>query len=189
MTFNITVPNAAQSPGDFPPQNNANFKRLQKIINAEHNFTNTEADSEGIHKQCTFINRGLPTALPAGNGILYAKADATGTSQLNWYNGSTNQQLTPGVLVVSSSASVNASAEEFIFKDPGYNYVAKVFVLSSPLKTNGTNAILFGSTGNTVPTALAGFIPIFYSAKDLKIKNNDTTTQTIYWTLEVIRLQ
>ncbi len=89
MTFSITVPNAGQSPGFFPAQNNTNFSRLKDIINNEHNFLDTastapEIAAQGIHKQVTLINKSATVAaLPAGNGILYSMNDAAlSTSQL-----------------------------------------------------------------------------------------------------------
>ena len=95
MTFSIVVPNASQSPGLFPAQNNTNFLRLKDIINNDHNFTDSTSLSQGIHKRVTLINQDTPVGLPAGNGILYAKADSGGASQLNWYNGAANYVLTP----------------------------------------------------------------------------------------------
>jgi hypothetical protein len=87
-TYNIVVPNQGQSPGFFPQQNNDNFQRLRDIINNEHNFLNTAASpgevaAQGIHKQVTLINKtSTVSTLPAGNGILYSKADTAGASQL-----------------------------------------------------------------------------------------------------------
>jgi hypothetical protein len=68
---------------------------LKDIINNDHNFTDSSSLSQGIHKRVTLINQDTPVGLPAGNGILYAKADSGGASQLNWYNGAANYILTP----------------------------------------------------------------------------------------------
>jgi len=84
MTFNIVVPASAESPGVFPAQNNTNFDRLRANINNDHNFQNTNAADQGIHRQCTMINRATPVGpLAAGNGILYSKNDVNGNAQLN----------------------------------------------------------------------------------------------------------
>src|SRR6516225_3709628 len=98
MTFSIIVPNATQSPGLFPAQNNTNFQRLKDIINNDHNFTDSTSLGQGIHKQCTMINRDTPVGLPAGNGILYSQADGVGASQLHWYNGASDVTLTPPIV-------------------------------------------------------------------------------------------
>lgn len=95
MTFNVTVPNAAQSPGIFPAQNNTNFQRIKDIVNADHNFVDTAATNQGAHKQVSLINRADPVALTGGtNGVLYSK-DVNGVPQFFFYNGVTVQQITP----------------------------------------------------------------------------------------------
>lgn len=93
MTFNTNVPNAGQSPGLFPPQNNTNFDRLKVIINNDHVFNDTSPlptlDTDGRHRQVTLISRSDPGGfLPAGtNGIIYSKLGASGSSSPWWFNG------------------------------------------------------------------------------------------------------
>ena len=100
MTYNPSVPNAAQSPGLFPPQNSTNFARLKTIINADHVFNDTAQATDGVHRQVTMIARAQPVALPAGtNAILYTKIDSLGASQLNFWNGALNFQITPQVSI------------------------------------------------------------------------------------------
>lgn len=88
MTFNPNWPNAADSPGMFPPQNNTNYQGLRQIINRDHNFLNTFGTdpSAGSHKQTTLLNlANAPTgAVVGGNGILYSFPDAGLTTQL-WF--------------------------------------------------------------------------------------------------------
>ncbi len=90
MTFNPSVPNAAQSPGLFPPQNNTNFTRLKNIINADHVFNDTEPfpNNDGVHRQVTILNRAPPAGAIASGaaGIMYAAANAMGNSELAYYN-------------------------------------------------------------------------------------------------------
>jgi len=117
MTFSIIVPNANQSPGLFPTQNNTNFQRIKDIVNNDHNWTNSSSASQGIHKQCTFINRTTPVGLPAGNGVLYSQADTTGASQLRWYNGASDVQVTNSgeVLVASGNKALTTVSSGSIY--------------------------------------------------------------------------
>ena len=98
MTYNPTVPNAAQSPGLFPPQNSNNFTRLKTMINADHVFNDTAQTTDGLHKQVTYIAKsaGFSPVIPTGaNAMLYAMLDISGQAQLNFFNGVVNFQLTP----------------------------------------------------------------------------------------------
>ncbi len=109
MTFDPSVPNANQSPGLFPPQNSTNFTRLKAIISGDHIFNDTQnVNTDGKHLQVTLLNRATPGSLPAGmNGILYSKT-ASSVTQLFFYNGITDYQLTPPVTpTVRILASVN----------------------------------------------------------------------------------
>jgi hypothetical protein len=124
MAYNIIVPFQDASPGIFPAQNNENFQRLRDIINNDHYFSNSVDVAQGIHKQCTMINRADPGSLPAGSGILYSKNDTNGNAQLNWYNGSSIVQMTPGVQLIEGTTTVNAGVTTAIFNDPGYSYQA-----------------------------------------------------------------
>lgn len=120
MTFNVTVPNAAQSPGLFPAQNNTNNQRVKDIINADHNFVDTFAANQGAHKQVTYINRAVPGSLTAGtNGVSYTK-DVNGIPQLYFYNGVTDQQITPKIEIYSGTITIDGSTTSpviFTFPD------------------------------------------------------------------------
>lgn len=87
MTFNPNWPNAADSPGIFPPQNNINYAGLRKIINKDHNFLDTFGTdpTAGAHKKVTFLNlASAPVTTAGGNGILYSFPDSGLTTQL-WF--------------------------------------------------------------------------------------------------------
>jgi hypothetical protein len=169
MSFNPSVPNASKSPSLFPPQNITNMGRIQANLNAEHNFLNSNAAAQGIHKQCTFINRTAPSSLPAGNGVLYTKNDSFSTSQLYWYNGSTTEQITPASLLISGNTSVpdGIGSAYTIFADPLYKYQAVGFVsvyntdISNRLDY-GINLIRFGTpTTNWISTSSSG-VKVFF---------------------------
>ncbi len=73
-TYNTTCPDATQTPGDFPPQANANFQVLLDEINRDHIFNATPApgDNSGSHRQITLTNQAPIVSLPpATNGVIY----------------------------------------------------------------------------------------------------------------------
>lgn len=198
MTFNVTVPNATQSPGLFPAQNNTNFDRLKAIINQEHNFLDTvpvPPQSQGIHRQCTFINKNaVVSSLPAGNGILYSLNDSFGQPQLNWYNGTNNIQVTPGVLTITGSATVANNAFQVIFPNPGYSYNAYVWVCfgeSIPTASRQVMNISHFTTNNSVISYLvtnSSFITMSFNVADLRFRNTSGNSETFNWALQVVRL-
>lgn len=114
MTFDPNIPNAGQSPGLFPPQNNTNFARLKTIVNADHVFNDTAQSTDGFHRQATMIVRAQPGGLPVGsNAILYAWLDSAGQTQLRFYNGANDFQLTPQIAAptkVTGSVALAAGA-------------------------------------------------------------------------------
>jgi hypothetical protein len=132
MTFSIVVPNASQSPGLFPAQNNTNFQRLKDIINNEHNFTDSSSVAQGIHKQCTMINRDTPVGLPAGNGVLYSQADGSGASQLHWYNGASDVVLTPPI----SNAPLKVTGSVVLANSGGGSTSGTIYTV--PANSQGT---------------------------------------------------
>jgi hypothetical protein len=98
MTFDPNVPNASQSPDLFPAQNATNFSRLKTIINADHVFNDTAQSTDGVHKQITMIAHpiAIPGDLPTGtNALLYSWLDTSSQTQLRFYNGANDYQLTP----------------------------------------------------------------------------------------------
>lgn len=110
MTFDPNVPNSSQSPGLFPAQNATNMARLKTIINADHVFNDTGQATDGFHKQCTMIVRTQPGSLPTGaNSILYSWLDSNGQTQLRFYNGTDDFQITPDDTVISGTVTVSSS--------------------------------------------------------------------------------
>jgi hypothetical protein len=195
MTFSINVPNAAQSPGLFPAQNNTNFLRLRDIINNDHNFTNSAAAAQGIHKQVTLINRSTPVGLTAGNAIVYTKPDIFGATQLWLYNGATNQQLTPHDLLlpirIVGGQSLGPSATAVILADPGYRYCgtawglfqdSTAFSLYNVLRSGGNDIHELDSNGGSVRPVIA------FSGNNLVIANPTLATFTVNWSLIINRI-
>ena len=109
MTFNPSVPNAAQSPGLFPPQNSTNFTRLKNIINADHVFNDSAQASDGFHRQVHMFSRAIPVTLDGANSILYSWVDGLGQSQLKFYNGVVDYTITPTFTVLSGTVTVSSS--------------------------------------------------------------------------------
>mgnify|MGYP001590969589 CR=1 FL=1 len=149
MTYVIIVPNATQSPGLFPAQNNENFLRIKDIVNNDHNWTDSSSASQGIHKQSTYINRATPVTLTAGNGILYSQADTAGASQLFWYNGAANSQLTnTDFLVATGEKALTTVSSGSIFTVPP-NSFGHIYMWISGSLLNGAT-ILWQSSADTV---------------------------------------
>jgi hypothetical protein len=92
MTFSTNVPNAGQSPGVFPAQNNTNFTRLQTIVVADHVFNNTAAANDGFHNQVTLVNRADPVG---ANPIIYSKL-VSGLPVPYFWNGLSGRPLEYG---------------------------------------------------------------------------------------------
>ncbi len=165
MTFNPSVPNAAQSPGLFPAQNSTNFTRLKTIINADHVFNDTAQTTDGLHRQVTLINRATPVVLPAGsNGILYSKLDTLSATQLNFWNGVTNFQITPTMPIRAavnfneagsirsqfnvSSVTKHASGDytvNFATNMPNTNYIVQV---TGQREDSGLGVVCIGCIGS-----------------------------------------
>lgn len=95
MTFVINVPNAGQSPGLFPAQNNTNFSRLKAIQSGDHVFNDTAQPDDGVHKQSTMVARTDPSSLPAGtNGMNYVKTFGS-TAMPFYYDGTSIYNIPP----------------------------------------------------------------------------------------------
>lgn len=201
MTFNTNVPNAAQSPGLFPAQNNTNFARLKTIINNDHIFNDTAAANDGTHRQVTLTDRAIPGSLPTNtNAILYTWLDTLGRSQLRYYNGIADWQLTPydELLPIGSkgSASLATGASQFIF-NPSYNWAGTGWAIiqsGSILVFRFYNIIRIGSSVdiNQIDTLDSGGTisrpTLSFSGTALQITNNDASTRTVTWSLIVNRL-
>lgn len=134
MSYSTGVPNAAQSPGLFPLQNNTNFIRLKRLIGQDHVFNNSQQTTDGRHKQCTFISRANPNALPAGtNSMLYSWIDENNRSQLKFYNGAETYQITPlpdeFPIRFVASQNINAGQQIVMYPDPGFEWCGTAWAL------------------------------------------------------------
>jgi hypothetical protein len=199
MTFSIIVPNANQSPGLFPAQNNTNFQRLKDIINNEHLFSDASIPNQGFHKQVTLINKSAaPVGLPTGgNGIVFSINDADGQSQLHWYNGIGDYPLTPPEklypLKLTGVANVVANGTHIILPDPGYRYAGTVFAIiqgsgiyscytivksGPPVGANtGLRISLVQAGGASAPSVL-------FTGNDLLVKNESSSlSRDIVWSM------
>jgi hypothetical protein len=143
MTFSVIVPNASQSPGLFPAQNNTNFLRLQTIQAADHVFNDTAAANDGTHLQVTLTNRVDPTTVPAGtNSILYGKTATDAVNELWFYDNVAAKQLNwrelDGTVTLNGSsfttiATVPANCFGYIFMFIDKNAQPGVWVSDSSL--------------------------------------------------------
>jgi len=189
MTFDPNVPNANQSPGLFPAQNNNNYARLKTIINADHVFNDTAAANDGVHRQVTMVTHpiAVPGDLPAGtNGLAYAWVDADGQTQLRFYNGTDDFQLTPlgptPSKVVGSVALAAGATSGTIYTIPQRSFGSIFVNYKNSILTNlysyygffrSTNAAgLFvikqgGASGGQATASING--------NNLRVVNNSTT--------------
>lgn len=182
MTFDANVPNAGQSPGLFPPQNNTNFARLKTIINADHVFNDTSQSTDGVHRQVTMIARASPSSLPAGtNSILYSKVDGSGQTQLFFYNGTLDVQMTPPQelfpIRIVVTVNVPAASTMVAYANPGFRYSGTAYAsISGSSSSSFYNVIRAGTNDShqidfndsTVNHPSVGF-----QGDDLAVGNND----------------
>ena len=71
MTYQINVPNSAQSPGLWPLQGNDNFIRIKTIIASNHKFNDTAASDDGCHQDIQILPIAPPGNTTIGAGQLY----------------------------------------------------------------------------------------------------------------------
>ncbi len=196
MVYKIVAPNATKSPGLFPAEANENWQRLVNIINADHIFAFSVDTQQGMHKQCSLINRATPMGSTApASGILYSKNDTSGAAQLNWYNGSSNVQVTPGVQTITGSASILNNGEQIVFlkPSPDYSYVAYVWasIVGSAVGNHSAVANHFTTSFNSVIPAQTNAMGTpfgFNVGNDLLFVNRTGGTATIAWSALIIRL-
>jgi hypothetical protein len=200
MTYDPNVPNANQSPGLFPPQNNNNFTRLQQIISGDHVFNDTAQVTDGKHLQVTLINRLAPTIgdLPTGtNAMLYSFLDTLGFTQLGFFNGNLNFPLTPPErlypIKVFGSMSVNAGQTITVYPDPGFLWAGTGWAILQNTNTfNFYNIIRSGANDihqqDSNPAGGGNRPDLLFSGNDLRLKNNAGTTQICVWSLIINRI-
>jgi len=199
MTFDPNIPNAAQSPGLFPPQNATNFTRLKTIINVDHVFNDTAQSTDGVHKQMTMIARALatPADLPTGTqSLAYSWIDSLGRTQLRFYNGITDAQLTPPEelypIRIVGSASLNPNQTAVAYANPGFRWAGtgwsiaqgtNIFRYYNLLRSgaNDLHEIDNNSNGISRPT-------LEFSGNDVLIRNQDSSTRVCVWSLIINRI-
>ena len=148
MTFQVIVPNAGQSPGLFPAQNNTNFQRLQTIINADHIFNATAAANDGTHRQVTLTNRIDPTNVPAGcNSMLYGKTAVDSVNELWFYDNVSAKQL--NWREIDGSVAIDNSSFATISAIPA-NCYGEVYLMSTTLTKLIVQLGVFQSNGTIV---------------------------------------
>ncbi len=189
MTFDPNVPNAGQSPGLFPPQNNTNFARLKTIINADHVFNDTAQTTDGVHRQCTMIARAQPVGLPTGtNAILYSWIDANGASQLRYYNGATDTQITPfatPVAKITGSVALAGNATSGTVWTIPSNTFAWVFVnYISPAGNFFRLYYIYNSAGFVFGDVLrdsdnSGKPAVSFSGANMRVVNGNSSARTV----------
>lgn len=199
MTYNPNRPNASESPGVFPAQANTNFTRLKTIINADHVFNDKapmSPSNDGFHRQVHLFARAIPVILDGASAILYACIDSLGRTQLKFYNGVADIQLTPPQellpIRIVGSESVSAGATVNAYVDPGFRYAGtgwatiennNIFRFYNILRA-GTNDLheLDDNSGSVSR-------PVFsFSGNNLQITNNDASTRTLTWSLIINRI-
>lgn len=170
--------------------------RIKANINADHNFLDNFADDEGAHKQTTFINRpsGYVPAFPAGtNAVLYTLFDANNESQLHYFNGVTDEILTPisGLYPIKiqgrTVGAINKLASEAVtglpaqYTGAGYVWIdglnsyqyANVFLING---LKDTQQIVSKDSGRDHPEFI-------FSGTTLKVQNNSNPPAILWWSL------
>jgi hypothetical protein len=196
MSYDPSVPNPNISPGLFPAQNNTNYTRIKQIINGDHLFNDSAQPTDGVHRQTTYISRSQPNSLPSGtNSMTYSWVDGLGRSQLRFYNGSTDVQITPPQelypirIVVSQSLGNGATGT--VYSDPGFRWAGTgwgvvdnttTFTFQNILRSGGNDLHeIDDSGGSQRPSFL-------WSGNNLLVKNNFGSTQTIVASLIINRI-
>jgi hypothetical protein len=200
-TYNAGVPNASQSPGQFPVQGQANFSRLKTIINTDHVFNDTAVNfTDGIHRQVTMITRDDPVApLPSGqSAILYSKLDANSRAQLWYYNGDVRTNLTAvipetiGPIRVVGTASVGSNLTTVAYANPGFTWAGTgwamitnttTFSFWNLLKVTGNSKHQIDNSGGDSRPLLE-----FDGSNNLLIRNKASTTQSLTWSLIINKI-
>lgn len=170
MSYDANVPNFNQSPGLFPAKCNTNFSRLQTLINADHIFNDSTAATDGTHRQVTMLARNVPGSLPVGNGILYTKL-VTGVPQLFFYNGITDQQITPALTIgatvvacVNFNGTITGAVNQAIRSQFNVNRVERsaagtyTIIFSTPLANTDYIVLLTGMRQDSSSKPVFGFV-------------------------------
>lgn len=194
-TYDVNAPNANQSPSLFPAQANGNFTRLKQIIDVEHNFTDSDTPSQGLHKQITFINRTGDPLFPGGNAVLYTEL-VNGASQLFYFNGNIRQQLTPaGIpapysIIATVTLAAGASVIVYPIPSPNFDYNG----IGTAVFQGGIYSFYYlnkyqGTTDKQIVTLGAGAPTLFFDGSaNLLVKNNASVSRVIKVSLILNRI-
>lgn len=204
MTFNPNVPNASQSPGLFPPQNNTNMARLKALFNNDHVFNDTAyagpnlPGTDGCHRQVTMITvPTVPVVLPNGtNSILYTNLDSLSRAQLYFFNGLTTVQLTPPdelwPISVTGTITVPKTSSATIYADPGFKYAGTVIgtLNTAVLAWNYFSIIRRGNNvaARIIHSNISNEPSFSYSGDDLQINNPNSGAATFIYSLIINRI-
>lgn len=192
MTFNASVPLNGDSPGVYPAQNQVNMQRLQAIVGANHQFNLSAAANDGYHN---LINMTLqaPSGPLADTGRTYVKSFA-GLVQLCYMDDAgTEYQVTPdyvnSTMKISGSISLASHVSHTILS-VAYNFTGLGTTFIDATTTQSTsNFYRSGSTTSLDTLNTSGQFPEFiFSGTDLTVRNNDSVTRTIVWSLMINRL-
>lgn len=192
MTFNASVPLNGDSPGVYPAQNQVNMQRLQAIVGANHQFNLSAAANDGYHN---LINMTLqaPSGPLADTGRTYVKISG-GLVQLFYMDDAgTEYQVTPdyvnSTMKISGSISLASHASHTILA-VAYNFTGLGTTFIDATTTQSTaNFYRSGSTTSLDTLNTSGQFPEFiFSGTDLTVRNNDSVTRTIVWSLMINRL-
>lgn len=203
MSFSTNVPNASQSPGLFPTQNQTNFTRLQTIISTDHVFNNTaDTGTDGIHKKVSMQTRtSVPPSRPAGaSAVLYTALDTDTNPQLYYWNGVVVTQLTPLAQTPNtpyryvSQSSLSGGSSATLYPDPGFLYAGTIFLYYMTTNTykfynvirSGSNDIhVLDSNGSSTPTIDA---TTFASTNNIVVTNEDSAPQIVVFALNAVKI-
>lgn len=97
MTFDAMIPLASDSPADFPGQSQANYKRLQTIIEKDHQFNLSTAPNDGYHNIINMTQQAPGAGVPA-TGQLYAKTAGPHVQLFYMDDNGRDYQVTPGII-------------------------------------------------------------------------------------------
>ncbi len=195
MTFNALIPLASDSPGLFPAQCQTNWSRLQTIISADHQFNLSAATNDGYHTLIRLIPQA-PSGVLLGTGRLYSKSalgqinlhymDDAGTEYLMTPPWALSTQKIAGSISLASGASTNALNVSYDFTGFGFVFINGLNVQRTYSFMRSGSAVdikeLDDNQGGVSRPSLQ-FVGTILTAR-----NNDSSSQTVVWSLMVNRL-
>lgn len=184
MAYTPNVPLVNQTIAASRPIINANFQYLNTIFQVDHTF-NDSAPTEGLHKKVTFsANLTSTPSLTGAVAALFTKT-VSGSTQLFWNNGGTDQQITfqnqNGALALNGSMSIAGGATVNIPVLPNFSMGECFFVRSGD--SGWCTASFMNVSGLTPRIQINGQNvgnKIFYQGNNLAIQNSDSTATYHY---------